>query len=348
MKSPATWRGMVALTGGTGFIGRHAIRALLEQGWWVRVLARDENRLRRALQSVGVDINACCTKLDFVIGDMEDEAVLARLLEGADAALHIAGLVKAPRTEDFLRVNARAAERLARLADATGVRRFVHVSSLAAREPHLSTYARSKRAGEEAVLSTLGQRAVAVRPPAVYGPADEATFGLIDQLSRRVGFVPGRADMRVSLIHVRDMADALAALVEDARAGGGEVLEVDDGKPGGYTWEDMRQAAEEALRRRVRLCLLPRPLVSGAAHVADGLAGLLGRAFMLSREKVNELYHHDWVARPPRVQERTGWTPAVQFAEGFLDTLGWWCRQGRLPRNRLPGTAGATRQAENG
>ena len=340
MKSPAAWRGMVALTGGTGFIGRHAIRALLEQGWWVRALVRDENRLRRALQSIGVDMNACCTKLDFVVADMADEAALARLLEGADAVLHIAGLVKARRAEDFLQANAEAARRLALLAADAGSGRFVHVSSLAAREPHLSTYARSKREGEEAVLSALGQRAVAVRPPAVYGPGDEATFGLIDQLSRPLAFVPGRADMRVSLIHVRDLAAALAVLVEDVRAGAGEVLEVDDGKPGGYTWEDMRRMAEEVLRRRVRLCLLPRPLVSGAAHVADRLAGLLGRAFMLSREKVNELYHHDWVARPPLVQEHTDWTPAVQFAEGFADTLRWWCMQGRLPRGRLPGGGG--------
>ena len=98
------------------------------------------------------------------------------------------------------------------------------------------------------------------------------------------------------------------------------------------------------LNRPVRLHCLPRPLVAAAGAAAEALAGLTGRAFMLSRGKVNELYHHDWVARSPKVQERLDWTPALQFAQGFLDTLRYWCARGRLPAWRLAAVANMERE----
>ena len=322
----------IALTGATGFVGRHALRRLLEDGWRVKALARSPERMHAVLHELPGKTR---TRVEIVPGDLADGDALQCLLAGVDAVLHIAGLVKAPNERAFMRANAEAAARLARLAREAGAPRFIHVSSLAAREPHLSTYARSKRAGEAAVLAELGAAAVAVRPPAVYGPGDEATFGLIDQLTRSRGLVPGRPDMRVSLIHVRDLADALAALARTSAASG-EVLEIDDGRENGYSWDDMAAEATRALGRPVRLHLLPRPLVFAAATAADALSRLTGCAFMLSREKVNELYHPDWVARPPKVQERLDWTPALQFAEGLLDTLRYWCDRGRLPASRLP------------
>ena len=325
----------IALTGATGFVGGHVLRRLLECGHTVRALARQPDRLR-ALETA--------ERLKVIGGDVRDVTALGRLLEGADALVHVAGLVKARQRREFFEINAEATERLMLEAARRGVPRVVHVSSLAAREPALSSYARSKRAGEEAALTALGKQVVVVRPPAVYGPGDEATFGLIDQLSRRHGLVPGRKDMRFSLLHVHDLAEALARLAVSDVAGGA-VLEIDDGQDGGYSWEVLAAEAARVLNRPVRVHCLPRPVVALAGAVADGLARLTGRAFMLNREKVNELYHPDWVARSPKVQERLDWTPALQFAEGFLDTLRYWCARGRLSRRRLPMTENTERNA---
>ena len=325
----------IALTGATGFVGGHVLRRLLAQGHVVRALARQPERLRAAHAT---------ERLEIVAGDLRDAAALDSLLAGAEALVHVAGLVKASRREMFFAVNAEATERLMLEAARRGMPRVVHVSSLAAREPALSSYAGSKHAGEEAALMALGRQVVVVRPPAVYGPGDEATFGLIDQLSRRHGLVPGRKDMRFSLLHVHDLAEALARLAASDVAGG-EVLEIDDGQDGGYSWEVLAAEAARVLNRPVRVHCLPRPVVALAGMAAEGLARLTGRAFMLNREKVNELYHPDWVARSPKVQERLDWTPALQFAEGFLDTLRYWCAQGRLPRRRLPGAANTERDA---
>ncbi len=315
----------LALTGATGFVGSHVLNAALDAGWRVRALARDPSRLPDH------------PLLEPLRGSLEDDDALARLVTGADTVLHVAGLVAAAREADFHRINAEAAGRLAETAARAGIRRFVHVSSLAAREPHLSPYAASKRASEAAVTGAAGARmSVAVlRPPAVYGPGDRATLGLFDQLTRPVTLLPGRRDMRVSLIHVRDLASALLHLAASEDIDG-EVLEMDDGTPQGYTWEDMARIAGDVLRRPVRMVLLPRTLVRLAGFGADLVSTLTGRAFMLSAAKARELYHPDWVARPPTLAERTDWTPRIRFAEGFRETLHWYCERGWLPRERLP------------
>ncbi len=317
---------ILALTGATGFVGSHVLRAALDAGWRVRALAREPARL------------PVHPALEPLKGRLEDDDVLSRLVTGADAVLHVAGLVAAARRADFHRINTEAAGRLAEMAARAGIRRFVHVSSLAAREPQLSPYAASKRASEDAVRNafagTDGSLAI-LRPPAVYGPGDRATLGLFDQLSRPLALLPGRSDMRVSLVHVRDLASALLhlAATEDAD---GEVLEVDDGTPEGYTWEEMARIAGNILGRPVKMILLPRALVRLAGHGADLISAVTGHAFMLSAAKTRELYHPDWTVRPPTLAERTDWTPRIRFAEGFRETLQWYCEQGWLPRSRLP------------
>ncbi len=317
---------ILALTGATGFVGSHVLHAALNAGWHVRALARDPARLPEH------------PTLQPMRGDLEDANALARLVVGADTVLHVAGLVAAARRADFHRINAEAAGRLAEAAARAGARRFVHVSSLAAREPHLSPYAASKRASEDAVrdafAGSTGSIAI-LRPPAVYGPGDRATLGLFDQLSRSVALLPGRRDMRVSLVHVRDLASALLHLAASNDADG-EVLEVDDGTREGYTWEEMARIAGEVLGRPVKVILLPRVLVRLAGHGADLVSALTGRAFMLSAAKTRELYHPDWTVRPPTLAERTDWTPRIRFAEGFRETLQWYCERGWLPRARLP------------
>ncbi len=320
---------VIALTGASGFVGRHVLHALLEKGCAVRLLVRDPARL-----PAGVTDDR---RVETVTGDLETQEALHALVTGAHAVIHLAGAIKAARKRDFHRINAQGAGRLAAAARNAGAMRFVHVSSLAARHPELSAYAASKRASEEMVRNVLGGRQswVIVRPPAVYGPGDVATLGLFDQLSRRHAFLPGRADARLSLIHVRDLARALVhlALSDAAR---GDILEIDDGREGGYSWPDMARLAQAALGRPVHLHLLPRPLVMAAGAGADALSRLTGRAFMLSLDKARELYHRGWVAHSAAMREKTGWTARIGFAEGFAQTLQWYCDEGWLPASRRP------------
>jgi uncharacterized protein YbjT (DUF2867 family) len=138
-------QGVVAVTGATGFLGRHLVRALARDGWTPRVLVR-----RDPIHPLWRDI-----EVEVVVGDLKTPGALDRLCDGATVVIHVAGLIKAASLEGFNAVNrdgARAAALAAKAANPSqGGARFILVSSLAAREPQLSNYAASKRAGEDAV-----------------------------------------------------------------------------------------------------------------------------------------------------------------------------------------------------
>jgi nucleoside-diphosphate-sugar epimerase len=254
-----------------------------------------------------------------IVGDLANAGALARLVEGADCIVHAAGAIAAPNRRTFFEVNAEGTARLAMAAQRGGVRRLVHISSLVAREPQLSPYAASKRAGEDAA-----DGAAILRPPAVYGPGDRGILPIVQQLVRKTALLPARADQRLSLIYAEDLA---RIVLEAAQANWTGTREADDGTPDGYGWNDLIAAASEAEGIAIRPVFLPRGLMMPAAHVLSAGAKLIGRVPMLSPGKVAELYFQDWVARDPL----TSGARRVSFREGFPLTVAWYRRQGWLP-----------------
>lgn len=307
---------IIAITGATGFAGRHAVSELLTRGHALRALVRDPGKAGLA---AGVET---------VKGDLADAAALARLVDGAHAVIHLAGALTARDREGYFSVNEQGTEALADAAGTAGVRRFVHISSLAAREPQLSGYAASKRAGEEAVVRRMhALNAIILRPPAVYGPGDRGTLPLIKELTRPLAAIPGLPQARFSLIHGRDLARLIARAVEGDLQG---LHEVSDGKPGGYGWDDLIRAGSALRGSPVRPVYLPRALPAAVATVAEGFARLTGKPGMVNRGKIAELYHPDWVARDGAL----GLPEPIPFDEGFAETVTWYRNAGWLPRGR--------------
>jgi nucleoside-diphosphate-sugar epimerase len=318
MSSRPAPRGCVALTGATGFVGGHLLRRLSAAGWKVRALARRPAALAPDAAVVPV------------AGDLDSEAALAELVAGADAVVHCAGLVAASSAAEFERVNAGGTARLLRAATA-GARppRFLLMSSLAARESQISPYARSKQRAEEILRQEMaGHDWQVLRPPVVYGPGDRATLPLFRQFARGLVLRPAGAG-RFSMLYVEDLAAAVAALL-DQDAAPGQVMELDDGKPGGYAWDEVLSSAERQLGRRIRSLAVPQPVQRLAAALGSLGAAVTGRPAMLSQGKVNEIAHPDWVCRNALLGDCISWRPTVGLDEGFSNTAAWYKAAGWL------------------
>ena len=306
---------LAAVTGATGFIGRHVVTALWRQGWNVRVLARRHP----------VGLLSPHHSFELALGDLGNSAALERLVAGADAVIHVAGLVKALRREDFYSANQGGTERLLlAAARAAPGAMLVHVSSIAAREPRLSPYCDSKHRAEQAVRGLAGDRIWTIlRPPAVYGPGDREIRPMFT--AARLGVVPYPAapGSALSMIHVADLADAIAACL--TRSGPPQAtFEIDDGVPGGYRWPDILGALGEAVGRRPVGLRLPRVGLLAIAHANRLFSRIDRRPRILQPHKVAEIYWPDWVVQGGRLEEVSDWRPSFDLWRGFRDTAKWY------------------------
>jgi nucleoside-diphosphate-sugar epimerase len=202
----------LALTGGTGFVGSHLVDVALAAGHRVKALTRRDQPPR--------------DNLEWIAGDLSSRDALEQLVDRADAIIHVAGTISAPTAAAFEKGNVAGTLSMLAAATAGGVHRFVHVSSLAAREPNLSLYGASKARSEELVHSS-GLDWSIVRPPAVYGPGDKETLELFRMANLGLMLMPPRG--RVSVIHADDLAQLLLALANPA-APSNILIEPDDGR----------------------------------------------------------------------------------------------------------------------
>ncbi len=310
---------IVAITGGTGFVGSHLLKSLVAAGYRVRVLARDPGKVD--LKDDAVDV---------VEGDLDNRTALTALCAGAAAMVHCAGLISARDRAEFDAVNVTGTRRVVETCVAEGVGKLVLVSSLAAREPALSDYGASKRAGETVVRETGDALTWSIiRPPAVYGPGDRGTLPLIQQLTRRLAVIPGSGSSRISLIHAEDLAEAIVSMLgPDAPLK--DIHEVHDGAIGGYSWKELALAAGKVNGRRVDCLFIPQSILSLLAGAVVLGARITGRVPWLTPGKVRELYHHDWVCKVKLIDEVTEWTPKIQFESGFAGTVNWYREHGWL------------------
>jgi nucleoside-diphosphate-sugar epimerase len=310
MKAP------VAVTGGSGFIGREVIARLVQRGWPVRALVRGG---RSDLERAGVVV---------VRGSLENGAALRQLVAGVAAVVHCAGAIRAPSAAAFRLVNTIGSANLMAATAAAATRpRFLLLSSLAAREPALSAYAESKRLGEDEVRRGAGQRIefCIVRPPAVYGPRDHATLPVFRQLRRGLLFAPAVAEARFSLIYVSDLAEMIVQLLE-TRDWDGSSIEIHDGRENGYRWQDLAEIAGRQLGSRVRTIAVPLPILWPAAALGQAAGAVLGRSPRFSLGKLRELFHPDWVCRAATSQILPGWSARTTFESGFACTMMWYER----------------------
>lgn len=301
----------VALTGATGFSGSFILPQLLAAGHDVVALARKPEVLAGKCANI-------------IAGDLNDDAALAKLVEGADVVLHVGGATSARSRNEFFDVNVEGTKRLFKAARRSHVPRFVYVSSLAAREPALSDYGASKAAAEQYLLPHDDEDfdVLVLRPPAIYGPGDSSSLPLFKALLSRTAYLPGKSDSRFSLLYVGDFAKVVCESV-DATAHA--IFELDD-QTMGYSWNDLVQEARKQYGTAQKVVYLPHAVVHAVAGLAEIGARLRGRVAFTSRQKVAEIYHTDWVAK--------GWiwpvAKPVKLEQGMAQTVAWYRAHGWL------------------
>ncbi|PHY20434.1 ceramide reductase [Caulobacter sp. BP25] len=305
---------VVAVTGATGFLGRHLVRALAKDGWTPRVLVR-----RDPIHPLWGDF-----EVEIIAGDLRTPGALDRLSQGAEVVVHVAGLIKANSLEGFNAVNRDGALAAARAARAAGAR-FILVSSYAAREPALSNYAASKRAGEDAV-SADSPHALIIRPPAIYGPGDTETLEVF-KLAASSPILPVLSpSARVAMIHVHDAAAQLANYCKDPLSG---LVELSDVRRDGYTWAEIMRAAATVMGRNPSLVRLPRAGILAAGALVDAWSFATRTPTVFGLGKARELFHADWTPSSAPKAERV---PSVfGLLDGFAHTVDWYRKQGWLP-----------------
>lgn len=291
----------IAMTGATGFVGAETLDRALAAGLTVKALARSAQPPR--------------ARLKWVHGSLADSRALNKTIRDVDAVIHIAGVVNAPDRAGFEAGNALGTVAVIDAMRRQGVRRLIHISSLAAREPDLSDYGWSKELAERHVLAS-GLDWTIVRPPAIYGPGDRDILDLFRMAKRGLMLLPPGG--RLSAIHVTDLARLLLILAADRHVSPAHVYEVDDGTAGGWDHGDFGRALGRAVgRATVRTFASPPRLLNAAARV-DRL--LRGRKAKLTPDRVRYLCHPDWVSAPSLAVPAPLWTPQIATEDGLKTT----------------------------
>jgi uncharacterized protein YbjT (DUF2867 family) len=299
----------LAVTGGTGFVGGHLIRAARAAGFEIRALTRGWRPPEEGI--------------DWVEGALDRPDSLVKLCSGADAVIHIAGLINAPNRAGFEAVNVGGTAAVIDAARKTGVRRFVHVSSLASREPELSDYGWSK-ARSERLVAASGLDWTILRPPAIYGPGDRETFELF-KMARR-GFIALPPKGRFSVLHVEDLCRLILILIDEPDTFS-QTYEPDDGIADGWDHRHFARTLGRVFGKRAATVAMPRAVMHGASRIDR----LVRRSkAKLTPDRVRYFCHPDWVvtaeARPPEAL----WKPTIRTPTGLKATAEWYRQQGWL------------------
>ncbi len=326
----------VLVTGGSGFLGSYVVEQLTAEGHDVRALVRPRSD-KRFLETL--------SRIRFADGSIEDTASLESAVDGVDAIIHVAGLVKARRTKDFYSINTQGTRNLLEAAAkrAHALKRFVYVSSLAAvgpsvdgkllpdeAEPHpVSHYGRSKLEGERVALAAKDRTLVTViRPPLLYGPRDRETLAFFTSIRNGVLPVLGDGSNTLSVVTGADCARACVRALT-AAVPSGRTYFLDDGRI--YVWRDALAEIEKVLGRRAWLRIgLPLPVVWLAAAATQVYGRASGTAQMLTLDKMRELKQRHWVCSGERARRELSWGAQTLWPEGVAQAARWYRAQGWL------------------
>jgi NADH dehydrogenase len=291
MAIAAADKGLVTVFGGSGFLGRHVVRALLKRGWRVRAAVRRPD-LAGHLQPLGM-----VGWVQPVQANLRYRWSVDRAVTGADAVVNLVAILSESGRQRFEAVHAAGARAVAEATRAAGIDRLVHVSAIGADPASPSAYARSKAAGEVAVRET-DAGAVIFRPSIMFGPEDRF-FNRFASLARVLPALPlfGGGHTRFQPVFAGDVARAIADAVE-GKVPGGRIYEL--GGPEVKTFRECLELMLATIERRRLLVPVPWALAAVMGQVLQYLPNPL-----LTPDQVRQLRIDNVVSEEAQSQRRT-------------------------------------------
>ena len=299
----------VAVTGASGFIGRHVTAALAARGDVPVAIARP-----------------------FQL------PALVEVFRGVDSVVHLAGVVAAVHAQDFFTANVEGTHAVARAAATAGAR-LIHISSLAAAGPAplsaprseddppapITPYGRSKLESERRVVATPGLRWTILRPGVVYGPGDGAMLPLFRYAARGILPLAGRPDAAYTFVHIRDAVRAITAAVDvDVR----DAIFV--GHPRPVTARRLLETVRANTGGTARIVRVPLAVTRVAAACGDLLGLVSGRPATINRWRYAELAADGFVCRVDRLRDLLGVVAEIELDQGVAGTGDWYRSEGWL------------------
>jgi uncharacterized protein YbjT (DUF2867 family) len=313
-ETPTPIERLVTIFGGSGFLGRHAVRAFAQAGWRIRVAVR-EPALANYLQPLGR-----VGQIHAVQANLRYPDSVMRAVEGAEAIVNLVGILHEKGRQTFEAVQAEGAGAVAAAASEAGAK-LVHVSAIGADANSPSQYARTKAAGEKATLAAQ-PKAVILRPSIVFGPEDDF-FNRFAGMARWLPALPliGGGTTRFQPVFVGDVAAAIAAAAEGG-AHASTVYEL--GGPEVKTFRELMQLLLREIGRERLLISLP----FGLARLQAFFLELLPKP-PLTRDQVYLLERDNVVAPKAERERRTlqGLGIAPTSLEAVLPSYLWRFRK---------------------
>jgi len=321
------------ITGATGFIGSHMADILHSKGYEVVCTIRSSSNLRWLKNK----------NFTLVETSLSDKKGLAKALAGADMVFHVAGLTTAKNEAEFFKGNCEGTKNIleAVMESAPNIKRFVHVSSLAAVGPAeslqkpvteatplhpITAYGRSKKAAEEEVMKVKDRLPITiVRPPAVYGQRDTEILTFFQAVNRGLAPLIGFDDKRVSLIHGLDLSNGIIAAGESPNTVGKPYF-ISSEKF--YSWEEIGEITRNILgKKNVLKIRIPHPLVFAIAGISGFLNRFSKKPSVLNYEKGKDITTPYWICSIENAKKDFNFREQFSLEEGIRQTVEWYKEQ---------------------
>jgi len=319
----------VLITGATGFVGYHLIKAALANGMEVYANVR---------QSANID-HLKDLEINYVDLDFESIYLLKENIEEKkyDYIVHAAAVTKAKSLGDYNRINATYTRNLAVAASKSthNIQKFIFISSLAALGPlkqknerlteksvsnPVTQYGISKALAETYLAQVPNLPLIIFRPTAVYGPREKDIFILIKTLKAGLELYIGKQEQELSFIYATDLADVIIkALASDVV---GKAYNISDGAV--YSRSSLANYVSKALGKKTVMVNVPVPIIKGLAWGMERLYGVFNKIPALNIDKIKELTALNWGCDIKNIQNDFGFVPQFGLEQGVNETISWY------------------------